>query len=154
MYTRILNVSVIKYVSLSPFFSFQVYYLFMLGPAGPSSLRGLFPSCGEQALLFTHSAQAFHAATSLVKPGLQGARASAVRLPDYWAQAQYLWPTGLVALRHVGSSRIRDQTCVSCFGRGILYLWAARQDPRWPLYHKVSSHHVAFPVCPLRLNRS
>ena len=27
--------------------------------------------------------------------------------------------TGLVALRHVGSSWIRDRTCVSCVGRGF-----------------------------------
>ena len=32
-----------------------------------------------------------------------------------------LWPTGLVALRHVKSSWIRDQTCVSSIGRRILY---------------------------------
>ena len=33
----------------------------------------------------------------------------------------------LVAPRHVGSSWIRDQTCVSCFGRQILYHWATRE---------------------------
>ena len=36
--------------------------------------------------------------------------------------AQYLWHTGLVALRHVGSSRIRDRTRVCCTGRRILSL--------------------------------
>ena len=54
MYTRVLNVYVIKYVSLPPLFFFQIYYLFVL--AGSSLLRGLFPSCGEQGLLFTHRA--------------------------------------------------------------------------------------------------
>ena len=34
---------------------------------------------------------------------------------------------GLVAPPHVGSSRTRDQTCVSCFGRWILYHWATRE---------------------------
>ena len=37
------------------------------------------------------------------------------------AQVPYLWLTGLVALRHVGSSRTRDWSCVSCIGRQILY---------------------------------
>ena len=34
---------------------------------------------------------------------------------------------GLVALWHVGSSWIRDQTHVSCIGSQILYHWAARE---------------------------
>ena len=33
----------------------------------------------------------------------------------------------LFASRHVGSSRIRDWTCVSCIGRWILYHWATRE---------------------------
>ena len=34
---------------------------------------------------------------------------------------QQLWRTGLVFSQHVGSSRIRDQNCVSLIGRWILY---------------------------------
>ena len=34
---------------------------------------------------------------------------------------------GLLALKHVGSPQIRDQTCVSCIGRQILYHWATRE---------------------------
>ena len=41
--------------------------------------------------------------------------------PGSGAQAQYLWHTGLVDPWHVGSSWIRDGTCVSCIGRWILY---------------------------------
>jgi len=37
------------------------------------------------------------------------------------AQAKWLRCTGLVAPRHVGSSRIRDQIHVSCVGRQIRY---------------------------------
>ena len=37
---------------------------------------------------------------------------------------QFLWCMGLVALRHVGSSHTRDQTCVSCIGRWILCHWS------------------------------
>ena len=36
-------------------------------------------------------------------------------------QAPQLWSTGFVALRHVGPSRGRDLTCVSCTGRWILH---------------------------------
>ena len=36
-------------------------------------------------------------------------------------QAQSFWHTGLVAMWHLGSSWTRDQTCVSCNGRWILY---------------------------------
>ena len=36
---------------------------------------------------------------------------------------------GLVALRHVGSSWIRDRTRVSCIGGWILYHWAIREAP-------------------------
>ena len=36
------------------------------------------------------------------------------------AQAQQLWRTGLVASRHVGSSRTRARTRVSCISRRLL----------------------------------
>ena len=36
---------------------------------------------------------------------------------------------GLIALGHVGSSRIRDQTCVPCIGRWILNHWTTREAP-------------------------
>ena len=61
-----------------------------------------------------------------------GARACGLqelRLPGPRAQAQWLWHMGLIALQHVGSSRIRDQTHVSCIGRQILYHWATREVP-------------------------
>ena len=41
------------------------------------------------------------------------------------AQVPSLWHMGLFALWHVGSSQIRDRTCVSCIGRQILYHRAA-----------------------------
>ena len=34
---------------------------------------------------------------------------------------------GLVAPQHVGSSRAREWTCVSCIGRWLLYHWARRE---------------------------
>ena len=41
-----------------------------------------------------------------------------------WHQAD------LVALCYVVSSQIRDQTCVICTGRQILYHWATREGPQ------------------------
>ena len=40
---------------------------------------------------------------------------------DSRPRAQQFRLMGLVAPRHVGSSQIRDQTCVSCIGRWMLY---------------------------------
>ena len=36
---------------------------------------------------------------------------------------------GLVALRHVGSSQTRDQTCVPCIGKQFLNLWTTSEAP-------------------------
>ena len=36
---------------------------------------------------------------------------------------------GLVAPQHVGSSKIRDRTPISCIGRQTLYHWATREVP-------------------------
>ena len=41
----------------------------------------------------------------------------------------YLWVTGSVAARHVGSSWTRDQTHVPCIGRWILNHWITRELP-------------------------
>ena len=49
-----------------------------------------------------------------------GSRAQQLWLVGSRAQAQQLWHTGLVARRHVGSSRTRDRTHVPCIGRRIL----------------------------------
>ena len=48
---------------------------------------------------------------------------------------------GLVALRHVGSSWIRDQTHVCCISRQILYHLATKENPQVPL-------SVGFPLSP------
>ena len=39
--------------------------------------------------------------------------------------------TGLVAPRHVGSSRTKDHTHVSCMGRWISYHWATKEAPNF-----------------------
>ena len=47
---------------------------------------------------------------------------------------QQLWHTGLVAPRHVGSSRIRDRTHVPWTGRWILNHWTTREIPGCEFY--------------------
>ena len=45
------------------------------------------------------------------------------------AHTQQLQGTGVAPLRHVGSSRITDQTCVPHTGRRLLEHWATRTAP-------------------------
>ena len=52
--------------------------------------------------------------------------------------AQKLWCTNLVAVRHVGSSQTRDQTCVLCIGRRILYHWAPGKPQRRNFYSSLT----------------
>ena len=71
----------------------------------------------------------------------RGARAShhrglsccGAQAPD--VQAQQLWLTGLVALRHMGSSQTRARTCVPCIGRQILNHCATREAPNLKFYN-------------------
>ena len=44
-------------------------------------------------------------------------------------QAQELWHTGFVVLRHVGSSQTRDQIHVPFIGRWILNQWTTKEAP-------------------------
>ena len=50
-----------------------------------------------------------------------GTCAPQLRLLDSRAQSQQSRHTGLVALQSVGSSQVRNQTCVSCIDRWILH---------------------------------
>ena len=77
-----------------------------------------FSSCGEWGPLFIAVCRPLH------YHGLSCCRAQA---PD--AQAQWLWLTGPVAPRHVGSSQTRARTCVPCIGRQILNHCATREAP-------------------------
>ena len=56
-----------------------------------------------------------------------GTQAQQLWLTGSRAQAQQLWCTGLVAPQHVGSSRTRARTHVSCIGRQILNHCATRE---------------------------
>ena len=52
------------------------------------------------------------------------------------AQAQSLWRTGLVAPRHMGSSRTRARIRVPCIGRRILNHCATREVPDYMHFNK------------------
>ena len=58
-----------------------------------------------------------------------GTWAQQLQLVGSRAQVQQLWHTGLVALRHVGSSRTRVRTHVPCIGRRILNHCTTREVP-------------------------
>ena len=67
----------------------------------------------------------------------RGSRAQGLlqlQLPGFRAQAQQLWCMGFVGPWHVGSSRVRDRTHVSCIGWQILYHWATGGAQHLPLY--------------------
>ena len=86
-------------------------YLFLfLAVLGRRFCARAFSSCGEWGPLFIAVSGPLTVAAS--RRG---------------AQAQQLWPMGLVAPRHVGSSHTRARTCVPCIGRQILNHCATRE---------------------------
>ena len=91
-------------------------YLFIYGCVGSSFLCEGFLQLRQAGATPHRGARASHCR------GLSCCRAQA---PD--AQAQQLWLTGLVALRHVGSSQTRARTRVPCIGRQILNHCATRE---------------------------
>ena len=96
------------------------WFLFIFGCIKSSLLHRLSSSCGEQRLL-PNCVQASHCSGfSWAEHRLQSAQTSPVA-PRLYSQAPQLWHMGLGALQRVGSSYIREQTCVSCIGRQILY---------------------------------
>ena len=75
------------------------------------------------------SAQASHLCgfSCLRSMGSRALRLQQLQLRGSRAQAQQLWHPGFVSPWHVGSSWTRDQTCVSCIGRWILYHYTGRE---------------------------
>ena len=94
-------------------------YLFIFGCVGSSFLCKGFLQLRRAGATLHRGARASHC-RSLSWCGAQA--------PD--AQAQQLWLTGLVALRHVGSSQTRVRTHVHCIGRQILNHRATREAQR------------------------
>ena len=90
---------------------FEIKFLFsnlFLAVLGFSCYVGFFSSCSEWGLRFT----AVHGFSLQWFPLLQ--------LEGSRVLTQQLWHMGLVALMHVGSSQVKDQTCVFCISKWIL----------------------------------
>ena len=105
-----------------------------------------FSSCGERGLVFVAVCRFLIAVASLVaEHGLQARGLQQLWLAGSRAQAQQLWRTGLVALRHVGSSRTRARTCVLCTGRRILNHCSTR-EAAVTCYFKKQSELILFKV--------
>ena len=96
-----------------------------------------FSSCGEQGPLFVVVHGLLIAQLLLLRS--MGSRrvgfsSYVTRAKQLWlagsrVQVQQLWLMGLVAPRHVGSSRTRAQTRVPCIGRWILNHSTTREVP-------------------------
>ena len=84
---------------------------------GPRFCARAFSSCSKWGPLFI----------AVRGPLTIAASRCPAQAPD--AQAQQLWLTGRVALRHVGSSQTRARTRVPCIGRQTLNHCATREAP-------------------------
>ena len=125
---------------LLPFFKIYLSYLFIFGCVGSSLLHGLslVATSGGYSLL---RCAGFSLRWLLVAEhrlwcaGFSscGTQAQQLWLADSRAQAQQLQRTGLVAPRHVGSSRTRARTRVPCIGRRILNHCTTREAPMFIL---------------------
>ena len=60
---------------------------------------------------------------------LQGTGSWVLRLQQLHRAGSVVMAMSLVALWHVGSSQLRDQTCVSCIDKWILYHCTIREAP-------------------------
>ena len=106
-----------KYLEIFCSRLFKKYLFIYFWLAGSLLLFGLFSSCGEQG-----NALAVVMGFSFWRlPLLQSRGSRAHGLRSCGSRAQEQWCTCFVAPLHVGSSRIRDQTRVSCIGRQTLY---------------------------------
>ena len=103
-----------------------------------------FSSCGERGATLRWGAQASHCSGfSWCGAWALGVRASVVVAHGFSScglralepQAQQLWCTGLVAPRHLGSSRTKARTHVPCVGRWILNHCATREALSY--YHRL-----------------
>ena len=98
----------------------KIYYS-SLAVLGLCCCMGFSPGAGSREYS-SCSAQASQCdGFSCCRAQALGHMGSVVVAPSSIAQAQELWRMGVVALWHVGFSRIRNQTTVSCIGRRILY---------------------------------
>ena len=127
-------------LSLLFILSFFFNFYFIFGCVGSSLLHmgfiqlwrvGATLHCGVHAShcsgFFCCRARALSAWASVVVA--QGLSSCGSQAQQCGTLAQQLWLTGLVAPRHVGSSRTGAQTCVPHIGRQILNHRATREEP-------------------------
>ena len=97
--------------------------------AASSVLHRLFSSCGTRASHCSGFSASLLWNMHLGHVGFSSCSTwtQELQLSGSRAQAEWLWPTGLVAPQHEGSFRIRDGTRVSCIGRQTPYHWATRE---------------------------
>ena len=124
-------------IMVFPQFFFHIFFLFFFlsfkklinlcfGCVGSSLLHVGFLQLRQPGATLCCSVRASHCGGfSLLWS--TGSRCAGLSSCGTWAQQ--LWRTGLVAPRHVGSSRSRDRTHVSCIGRQILNHCATREVP-------------------------
>ena len=104
------------------FFSNNFKNVFTFGCAGSLLLHRLSLAAASRGCSPVAVCGLLIAVASLdAELGLEGTWAQWSWLPGSGVQAHWFGCTGLVALRHVGSSQTRDLTCFSCIGRRILY---------------------------------
>ena len=115
---------------------FQSYWCIYLGPWWVLSAVWAFTGFGQWGLLSSCGLPIVVAPLAPERRPwvhrlrwLQLMSSGAVRPGARAPRTQYLWLTGLVVLRHVGSSQVRDQTRVSCIGGQFLYHWATSEAP-------------------------
>ena len=118
------------------FFLINFIYLFIFGGVGSSLLHAGFLRCCTWAFLIAASeGYSSLQCTGFSLQWLFVLRSTGFRRAGFSScgtQAQSLWHTkltGLVAPRHVRSSRTRDRTRVPCIGRQILNHCATREVP-------------------------
>ena len=108
-------------------------FVFILGCIGSSFLCMGSLQLRRAGATPRHGARvSHHGGLSRCRAQAPAARVSAVvacGLSSCGSQAQYLWPTDLAALRHVGSSRTRARTHVPRIGRRTFNHCATRDAP-------------------------
>ena len=118
-------------LSILFFFNKFIYFIYLfLAAKGLCCCAQASSSCGERGLLFVAVHGLLIVVASLVaQHGLQEHGFQQLWLAGSRPQSRQLWCTGLVAPRHVGSSRTRARTPVPCIGSQILNHCATREAP-------------------------
>ena len=109
------------------FIFLKIIYLFMFGCIGSSLLHAGFFQLQRAGFSLWWLLLWWSTGSRLAGFSSCSTQAQQLWLGGSRAQAQQLWRTALLALRHVGSSRTRAQTSVPCIGRRILNHCATRE---------------------------